>query len=106
MGITEESDLDRVLAIRWRLKSELADAAYELAIDLQTGDQLMINPRYVLDATEEADLLPLRECGWVVGAESASRIGEPHVLDGSADPWDEQAITRCAALRVAAGRRP
>jgi hypothetical protein len=77
-----------VLAIRWRLKSELADAAYELAIDLQTGDQLMITARYVLDATEEADLLPLRECGWAVGAESASRIGEPHVLDGSADPRD------------------
>ena len=56
-----------MLAIRWRLKSELADAAYELAIDLQTGDQLMITARYVLDATEEADLLPLRECGWGSG---------------------------------------
>ena len=66
--------------------------------DLQTGDQVMITARYVLDATEEGDVLPLAGCEFVVGAESATRTGEPHALSGSADPMDQQAITWCAAL--------
>ena len=52
----------------------------------------------MLDATEEGDLLPLAGCELVVGAESAADTGEPHALDGPADPADQQAITWCAAL--------
>jgi hypothetical protein len=66
--------------------------------DLQTGDQLTITARWVLDATEEGDLLPLADCESVVGAESAVLTGEPHALPGPADPLDQQAITWCAAL--------
>ena len=66
--------------------------------NLQSGDQLTITARYVLDATEEGDLLPLAGCEFVVGAESAARTGEPHALQGPADPIDQQAITWCAAL--------
>ena len=66
--------------------------------DLRTGSQVIITSRYVLDATEEGDLLPLTSCESVVGAESAAITGEPHALDGPADPLDQQAITWCAAL--------
>jgi hypothetical protein len=66
--------------------------------DLQTGEQLMITARYVLDATDEGDVLPLAGCESVVGAESATWTGEPHALAGPADPMDQQAITWCAAL--------
>jgi hypothetical protein len=66
--------------------------------DLQTGDQVTVKARYVLEATEEGDLLPLTGCESVVGAESAASTGEPHALPGSADELDQQAITWCAAL--------
>ena len=66
--------------------------------DLQTGEQLMITARYVLDATDEGDVLPLADCESVVGAESANSTGEPHARPGPADLMDQQAITWCAAL--------
>ena len=66
--------------------------------DLQTGDRSTVAARYVLDATEEGDLLPLIGCESVIGAEAARDTGEPHALAGAADPSDQQAITWCAAL--------
>ncbi|HET9779199.1 MAG TPA: FAD-dependent oxidoreductase [Propionibacteriaceae bacterium] len=66
--------------------------------NLQTGERLTITADYVLDATEEGDLLPLAGGEFVVGAESATWTGEPHALPGPADPLDQQAITWCAAL--------
>jgi hypothetical protein len=55
--------------------------------DLQTGGSLTIMAHYILDATEEGDLLPVTGCESVVGAESAAIIGEPHALDGPAIRW-------------------
>jgi hypothetical protein len=49
----------------------------------------------VLVATGEGDLLPLTGCEHVVGAESAADTGEPHALDGPADPLDQEAVTWC-----------
>ncbi len=66
--------------------------------NLRTGESVTITAHYVLDATEEGDLLPLTSCESVVGTESAAITGEPHALDGPADPLDQQAITWCAAL--------
>jgi hypothetical protein len=66
--------------------------------NLQTGDQRTIQAHYVLEATEEGDLLPLARCESVLGAESAASTGEPHALPGLPDPQDQQAITWCAAL--------
>jgi hypothetical protein len=66
--------------------------------DLDTGDRSTFVARYVLDATEEGDLLPLTGCDFVLGAEAASDTGEPHALAGPPDPFDQQAITWCAAL--------
>jgi hypothetical protein len=66
--------------------------------DLESGEQLTITAGYVLDATEEGDVLPLTGCESVTGAESAASTGELHALEGPADPLDQQAITWCAAL--------
>ena len=71
-----------------------------------TGDTVTVTAAYVLDATEEGDLLPLTGCEHVIGAESSVATGEPHALDGPADPWDQQAITWCAALELWSGARP
>jgi hypothetical protein len=70
--------------------------------DRQTGDRSTVAASYVLDATEEGDLLPLIGCESVIGADAAADTGEPHALPGPADPFDQQAITWCAALE----RRP
>jgi flavin-dependent dehydrogenase len=66
--------------------------------DPQAEEKVTITAHYVLDATEEGDLLLLTGCESVVGAESAATNGEPHALSGPADPLDQQAITWCAAL--------
>ena len=66
--------------------------------NLESGEQLTITARYVLDATEEGDVLPLTGCESVMGAESATSTGELHAVDGPADPRDQQAIAWCAAL--------
>ena len=87
--------------MRHRLLEAVMDGDKIAAVrfeDLESGQQLTITAGYVLDATEEGDLLPLTGCESVIGAESAASTGEPHALDGPADPWDQQAITWCAAL--------
>lgn len=66
------------------------------------GDVVVL-ARFVLDATEEGDLLDLAGCEHVVGAESQNRTGEPHALPGDDDPIDQQAITWCFALEHARG---
>ena len=66
-------------------------------------DSLTVQAAYVLDATEEGDLLPLSGCEHVIGAESRQETGEPHALDGPANPVDQQAITWCAALEWCPG---
>ena len=66
--------------------------------DLLTGEHVMITADYVLDATEEGDLLPLAGSDLIMGAEAADTTGEPHPRQGPPDPMDQQAITWCAAL--------
>jgi hypothetical protein len=82
-------DRDRVEAVTFR--------------DATTGETVSVSAAYVLDATEEGDLLPLTGCEHVLGAESRDDTGEPHALDGPAEPWDHQAVTWCAALELRPG---
>ncbi len=63
------------------------------------GDEpLTVTAAYVLDASEEGDLLPLAGCEYTLGAQSVADTGELHALDRPADPQDQQALTWCAAL--------
>ncbi|KHF36517.1 putative FAD-binding dehydrogenase [Paenibacillus sp. P1XP2] len=65
---------------------------------LGSGDQMALSGRFVLDATECGDLLPLAGIDYVTGAESRLETGEPHALEGAADPMDMQAVTHCFAV--------
>jgi hypothetical protein len=63
--------------------------------DERTGDLATVTADYVLDATELGDLLPLTGTEYVSGAESRAETGEPHALEGPANPEDVQGFTWC-----------
>ncbi|MFD0712272.1 FAD-dependent oxidoreductase [Paenibacillus sp. GCM10027626] len=64
----------------------------------ESGERITVSAHYVLDATECGDLLPLTGTEYVTGAESRRDTGEPHALEGEAEPDDIQSITWCFAL--------
>lgn len=67
-------------------------------LDEQSGDEVVATAPYVLDATELGDLLELAGVEHVTGSESRTDTGEPHALDGPAQPLDQQSFTFCFAL--------
>ncbi len=100
LGPAQATGLLRCLMRHRPIDAEMAgDRVVAVSFDeLQTGDRSTVVAAYVLDATEEGDLLPLIGCESVIGAEATSDTGEPHAVEGPADPLDQQAITWCAAL--------
>ena len=54
--------------------------------NLESGEQLTITSGYILDATEEGDAA-VNRMRVRRGGESAGSTGEPHALDGPADPY-------------------
>lgn len=82
--ISAQTDGDRVSAIRFE--------------QLDTGETFTLSAHYVLDATELGDLLPLTGAEYVCGAESQAETGEPHAVDGPAQPANQQAFTWCFAM--------
>ena len=73
-----------------------------LVRDSRDGTEARVEGRLVADATELGDLLELADVPHVVGAESAHETGELHA-PAHADPFDQQAVTWCAALEYRAG---
>ncbi|KAA9150176.1 FAD-dependent oxidoreductase [Amycolatopsis acidicola] len=67
------------------------------------GERVTVRAEYVLDATENGDLLPLTGTEFVVGAESRGEYGEPHAPE-KADPGNLQGITYCFAVSHHAGQ--
>ena len=72
------------------------------AVDLDSGRQREFRFRYVLDATELGDLLPLTGTEYVVGAESVAETGEPHAQPEEAKAHCVQSLTYVFAME----RRP
>lgn len=66
------------------------------------GDEVFVAARYVLDATEKGDVLPLTGTEFVTGFESAADTGEPHA-PARAQPDNMQAISHCLAVEYRAG---
>ncbi|HEY3412900.1 MAG TPA: FAD-dependent oxidoreductase [Armatimonadota bacterium] len=62
---------------------------------LASGDTVYITAPYVIDATELGDVLPLSGTEYVSGAESRTDTGEPHAVDGPAQPDNVQSFTYC-----------
>jgi hypothetical protein len=89
MPVSASVDGDRIEAVVMR--------------DLDTWEQTVLTGRYVLDATELGDLLPLAGVEHVTGAESTYDTGELHAIDGPAQPLDQQAFSVCFALEYRPG---
>jgi len=66
--------------------------------DLESDTRRTLLAPYYIDATECGDLLPLAGIEYVTGAESISDTGEPHALEGEADPMEMQGFTHCFAM--------
>ncbi|TDV49688.1 FAD-dependent oxidoreductase [Actinophytocola oryzae] len=82
--VAVDVDGDRIVAVTVR--------------DDRTGAELVVEPTYVLDASELGDLLELAGVENVTGSESRADTGELHALDGPADPLDQQSFSWCFAL--------
>ncbi len=82
--LAAEADGDRVRAVRLR--------------HTDTGEEEVISAKYILDATELGDLLPLAGVEYVTGAESQAETGEPHAVSGPAQPEIVQSFTWCFPL--------
>jgi hypothetical protein len=67
-------------------------------INQLTGREETVHAKYVLDATELGDLLPLTLTEYVSGAESKRDTEEPNAIDGPAEPDNVQGLTWCYAL--------
>jgi hypothetical protein len=64
-----------------------------LAYNFDTDVWTSLRARYVLDATETGDLLPLAGADYVTGAEARRETNEPHARPEEADPSDSQSFT-------------
>ncbi|RYG23512.1 FAD-dependent oxidoreductase, partial [bacterium] len=67
-------------------------------LDLQSGVETLVYAKYVLDATELGDLLPLTGTEYVQGAESGDETGEPHAPSSPARPDNQQGWTWVMAV--------
>lgn len=65
--------------------------------DLVNGTGRTITAKYVLDATELGDLLPMTKTEFVSGAEAQSETGEMHA-SATAEPANSQSFTFCFAM--------
>ena len=65
---------------------------------LPDGDEVIIEPDLILEATELGDLYPLANIEHHVGAEHRDVFGELHGRADRTDPMDQQAITWCFAM--------
>ncbi|MCC6585501.1 MAG: FAD-dependent oxidoreductase [Bryobacterales bacterium] len=73
-----------------------------LAYNFDTRTVTRIRPRWVLDATETGELLPLSGVPYSVGSEPASDTGEPHAA-AQANPACVQSFTYPFAIDVRPG---
>ncbi|MGN6686733.1 MAG: FAD-dependent oxidoreductase [Actinomycetales bacterium] len=61
------------------------------------AERVVVQARYVVDATETGELLPLAGAEYVTGAESRDDTGEPHAKE-RAEPLTMQAVSWCFAM--------
>lgn len=66
-------------------------------LNTESGNQETISARFVLDATEMGDLLPLTKTEYRIGSESVGQTGEAHATE-SPEPENVQGVTWCFAM--------
>jgi hypothetical protein len=67
------------------------------AINLRSGNSIILSGQWFIDATETGELLPLTGTEFVTGTESNRETGELHAPE-KADPGNQQAFTVCFAM--------
>ena len=72
--------------------------SYADFLDLDTGRITRIGARFVLDATETGDVLPLAGSPWTLGQEARSAYREPDAPPAAHPEW-VQSLTYCIAVR-------
>ncbi len=72
-------------------------------LSLKTAREVTVQAKYVLDATETGDLLPMAGVEYATGAEAQSQTDEPHATS-VAQPLNMQAASMCFVLDHIAGR--
>ncbi len=72
------------------------------ALDLDSGNELVLRAPFFADATEQGDLLPLTKTEYAIGAEAKSETGEAHAK-AVAEPDNLQGFTMCFAMDYLAG---
>lgn len=75
-----------------------------LAFRFDSGEVIRFRPRFVLDATELGDLLPLARVPYVVGSEPRAETGEPHAAE-AANPACVQSFTYTFAVEHRPGEQ-
>lgn len=73
------------------------DHVRAVVLEDHAGGRHTVSADYVLDATEDGDLLPMAGIAHVTGAEARSEHDEPHAPE-TADPANLQGITYCFAV--------
>ncbi|MFO0809474.1 MAG: FAD-dependent oxidoreductase [Gemmataceae bacterium] len=71
--------------------------------DTRSGNRQTLRGKFILDATEQGDLLPLAKAEHVTGAESQAQTGEPNAMH-EARPHVIQSFTVCFALEYRDGQ--
>ena len=66
--------------------------------NLRTNTEVTVEADFFIDATELGELLPLTKTEYVTGAESQSDTGEPHAINGPAEPENVQSFTYCFVM--------
>ena len=75
------------------------------AYQFSTGKWFRFRAKYVLDATDLGELLPMSGAGYVTGAEPRSMTGEPDARKGAGDPTDDQSFTYSFVLTRVPGNQ-
>jgi hypothetical protein len=79
------------------------DRVEAVTFEGRDGTRTTVRADYVLDATENGDLLPMAGAEFAVGAESRDEYGEPHAPE-RAEPGNLQGFTYCFAISHHAGQ--
>ena len=78
------------------------DSVRSVTVRGPTGTDRTISAKYILDATEQGDLLPLTKTEYVTGFESKKQTGELHAPDVP-QPANIQSFTSCFAVEYLKG---
>lgn len=79
------------------------DRITQVAVKNSAEQELTLHGRFVIDATELGELLPLAQIPYALGTESIHETGEPHAIPGVSQPDWTQSFTFPFAVEFCPG---